>query len=111
MEGDRATFDHRTGDGVGGWGRGPTVTLEPALTDQAPVADDAHAGQMKLLFAKLHQLAQVLASLVNERLSAREVDLLHTWEGRQPHGLLVLCGTHICYYLNGTSRIFSMRQT
>lgn len=64
---------------------GPTVALEPALADQAPVADDAHAGQAQLLLAKPHQLAQVLAPLVQERFSAREVDLLHAWRGRHRH--------------------------
>lgn len=82
MEGDRATFDHRNGTAKCHAGK-PTVALEPALADQAPVADDAHAGQTKLLFAEFHQLAQVFASLVKERFSARKVDLLHTWEGRQ----------------------------
>lgn len=113
MEGDRATFDHRTGKSqargteVGWGGGGPTVTLEPALTDQAPVADDAHAGQTKLLFAKLHQLAQVLASLMNERLSAREVDLLHTWEGRQPHGPFWCSAAHTSVTILMAQVVFS----
>lgn len=63
----------------------PTVTLEPLLPDQAAVADNAHAGQSEVLFAKLHQLAQVVAPLVNERLSARKVYLLHTWEKGHRH--------------------------
>lgn len=109
MEGDTATFDHRNGTATRRVGE-PTVALEPALADQAPVADDAHAGQTQLLFAKLHQLAQVFASLVEERFSARKVYLLHTWEGRHRHFAFRFSTAHtsICYSFNGKSHIFSM---
>ena len=45
-----------------------TVLLEPPLADQAPIADDADAGQLQLLLTELHQAAQVLASVLEERL-------------------------------------------
>lgn len=47
-----------------------TVLLEPALADQAPIADDADAGQLQLLLAEFHQPAQVLAPVLEERLPA-----------------------------------------
>lgn len=78
MEGNRATDSDRGGRPVPR--EALTVVLEPPLPDQAPVAHYAHAGQLQLLFAELHQLAKVSAPVVEEWLSTGEVDLFHTWD-------------------------------
>ena len=90
-------------------GEALTVVLEPPLPDQAPVAYYAHAGQLQLPFAELHQLAKVFAPVMDEWLSAGEVDLFHTWD-RQRAWLFLLFFhfTNIHYYFNGKSSIFSM---
>lgn len=55
-----------------------TIFPEPAFSDHAPVADDTDAGKLQVLLAELDQLPQKLSSLVQERLSAGEVDLFHS---------------------------------
>lgn len=55
----------------GEWHAGKlTVILEPPLTDQASVADDAHALQLQLCLAESHQLAQVPAPVMDKGLPA-----------------------------------------
>lgn len=57
-----------------------TIVLEPLFPDQAPIAYDAHTGQLKLLFAELHQFTQIFPSIMNKWLSTRKVNLFHTCE-------------------------------
>ena len=68
MEGNTVTNTDR-GQSHMPWGL-LTVLLEPPLADQAPVADNADAGQLQLLLTELHQPAQVLAPVLEERLPA-----------------------------------------
>ncbi len=55
-----------------------TVEDEPFLGDETAVADDADARHAQLALAESDQLAQIAALLVDERLTARKVDLFHS---------------------------------
>lgn len=55
-----------------------TVFTEPTFSNHASVADDADAGEPQVPFAELNQPPQELPSVVQEGLSAGEVDLFHS---------------------------------
>lgn len=55
-----------------------TVLLEPLLSDQAAIANDADAWERQLLLAKLDQFAYKFASVLKKRFSSREIYFLHS---------------------------------
>lgn len=55
-----------------------TVFFKPFFRDETPVADHSHAGQLKILFAKLYQFPQIRSSLHDKGFTPGKINLLHT---------------------------------
>lgn len=54
-----------------------TILLKPFFCDETAIADNADTGQLQSFLTITHQLPYKLSLLVDEWLSATEVDLFH----------------------------------
>ena len=55
-----------------------TVFFKPFFRDETSVTDHSHAGQLKILFAKLYKFPQVRSPLHDKGFTPGKINLLHT---------------------------------